>query len=353
MFKIPNEALVHIIQYCTPESLYWLYTKQITGCQLIQDNIDEIISLLKSPYCIALLCQQYQLNSVNTFSEFISSWNFWYLDTEVTPEYFCVMYKSIPSWIALYTAGRNARTDKNWLTVVNYILNSEMLWCSEYHITKLCRGLSWSLHGDNLIKIYKQPLVNYLTSHSITLDILYPIDEECNQELSILPHNYTLNFSTYHITKLVFDKVTRKELVRGSMINDDIRLILAIRPTASEIQENSDLTIDNLEKAKYIYSVCPTFSFKWYTLFHNNRIADIYTLLESDSLFAYNLMKGLLEIDISLFDDYMVECIDDSVEYRPDFIQYFCNKINITPELKISLLNLTRGDELMTRWINR
>lgn len=292
---IPDTALVVIITYTCPMSLYYIYqevpqTQEELG--LLYSNVKQIKSLLDTEFVVSLLCEKHRLNKVATFTDFLDSWDFWNIDKifdsahdVITPAYFLLRWKnSIKHFRALEVCARNAERDSNWLPVIDHILNSECLWCDETSMIHLSRGF---FRSRDILDKYMLTMKNYYIVHGKPLhwegrpEIPFPIFDTINYEQSTRhddPKYGDINSLDYHEIKESISCQPREQVIIRSIYNDDYRILMSVNYTAKEIEKcfSTEWISIDAKKARYFYDLGVTLDSEiynnWVQLFRDKEL---------------------------------------------------------------------------------
>lgn len=197
-YSIPDVALVELILYLTPVQLLSLAEGESTGVKIVDDNLAAMRALLRSKEVIARLCVHHELDIVNTFEDYLLSYDYWHLDCMQSKyEWFAKRWHlTLGVKRALYIAARNAQKDVRFLTVVDKILIENRLACSEEHLYLVCRGLVWS---RELQEKYLLPLDEYWRVHGRgpLFEKTPEIIAECRLSVSIGHRTHTIPLISY------------------------------------------------------------------------------------------------------------------------------------------------------------
>lgn len=389
---LPDPVLSRIISLASPVSLYYIYSgvkHNEDELELLFNSQEQVRRLLNEKYNIHLLCQslprpaqrymprqEHKLKQVDTFDEFISSWDFWYLDTkEVTPEYFLIRWKkTLVPYQALHVSARNG-----WLTVVDRILDTEMLWCDETAIFRVCEGFG---KNRELVDKYTQPLKDYYITQGKPLkcegyhsnDTIFDLIEEeimYIEEDFKKDNEYKLENCSFHEVKDLLDSLPREGILSNVILNDDYRILMYLEVTAGEIEEyySGEAYLDDNEakKAKYFYDLGiydNTFEDgyyeSWVTLFRDGELdfqdEDFLSRLECDFKHMCNLYMEYIKMGLPPLPDIakqFIEAIthpDSDVDYSPYYLRFFVENSGIKDNY---LTDVTFGDKLMSEWASK
>lgn len=367
---LPDVIISKLICFLSPITLYYIYllvnyTRE--ELEILYNSQDQIRKLLGSKFIVHLLCQEHELNQVDTFDQFLDLWDFWNIDSSViTPEYFSRRNK-IPPYESLKICGRNACKDRRWLIEVNRILNRERLWCDEAAIVSLCEGLIWS---ESLTSAYTTELICYHNTRG------------CKEKQL----NIRLDCYDFHAFKQILPEMSRNSALQNVVNKDDYRLQILLNVTVDEIYEyyNGDIYGDKVGKYRYFHKLGVDASkldyglyySSWVNLFEKREIYYVGTYGDTENYLLWGLYDTY-EHMCSLYMEYcklglpflkgvtvefLSSLTDAEIKYSPYYIKFFVEAlgqkaIEENPEFKGILLrnlrNLTRGDNLMTEWLGQ
>lgn len=378
---LPDVVLSRFISHASPVSLYYIYMKiphTKEELELLFDSQEQVRKLLNEKYTVHLLCQTHKLKQVDSFNEFLDSWDFWYIDSgeAITPEYFLLRWKeTLTPYKALCAAAKNG-----WLPVVDRILDSEMLWCDEIAISRICSEFG---KNQELIDKYTQPMKDYYIAQGKPLkcegyseNTIFDLIEE---QISYIEEDfqkeddYKLEELSFHEVKDLLDKLPREEILPSVILNDDYRCLIYLNATAQEIEENytGESCVEDNEASKYKYfydlgvrDFDDNYYGEWVLLFQDEEFnfedsddeTNFISRLECDfehmaSLYMEYIKMGLPPLP-NITEQFIVAMThpDIDVEYSPYYLRFFMEHSDIKPEY---LLDAVNGDKLMSEWAKK
>ena len=173
-----NEIVSNIILHTRVNILYDIYNQEDKTIRSLVDIFNDyniIYCKLNNSFIISILCDKYYLDRVSTFKDFINAYDRVYLfkkyydtnNTNSITQYRIDRYKYNYNTLEALSGACDARD----LLFINYVLDTELLWCSPLHMIILAKGLCYNV---NLLDKYLQRYVKFESRNNGSRITIYP-----------------------------------------------------------------------------------------------------------------------------------------------------------------------------------